>query len=181
MSSVRRQGGSNSEILEVSSRYVPSPDDIAMQVRRVRELAPPLFLATVGSIFVEDWTRVMSQNFKELSIPTSLKVKIACMFLRGEPAVWFERAAHPRMYRWNKFRSSLERNFGSIGVDWERRMVNEFGNSTDDSSEGGLGRCESVEPSNAPGRDAGGDGSDSGDDEEDPEEDPEGKTDETKT
>ena len=61
------------------------------------------------------------------------------MFLRGQPAVWFERAAQPRMYRWNKFRSSLERNFGSLGADWERRMVKEFGNSTHDSSEGGLG------------------------------------------
>ena len=38
------------------------------------------------------------------------------MFLREEPAAWFERAAQPRMYRWNKFRSSLERNFGSFGV-----------------------------------------------------------------
>ena len=65
-------------------------------------------------------------------------MKIACMFLRGEPAVWFEQAAQPRLYRWNKFRSSLERNFGSLGADWERRMVKEFGHSTDDSSEGGL-------------------------------------------
>ena len=42
-------------------------------------------------------------------------------------------------------------------------MVKEFRNSTDDSSKGGLGRCESVSPSNAPGRDAGGDDSDSSD------------------
>ena len=49
-------------------------------------------------------------------------------------------------------------------------MVNEYENSTDDSSEGGLSRCESVGPANAPGRDAGGDGSDS-DNEEGPEED----------
>ena len=92
------------------------------------------------------------------------------MFLRGEPAIWFEHAAQPRMYRWNKFRSSLARNFGSLGADWERQMVKEFGNSTDDSSEGGLGRCENAGPSNALGRDAGDDGSDSSDDEEDPEE-----------
>ena len=31
-------------------------------------------------------------------------------------------------------------------------MVKEFGNSIDDSSEGGLGRCENASPSNAPGR-----------------------------
>ena len=100
----------------------------------------------------------MSQNFKALSIPKSLKVKIACMFLKGELAVWFKRIAQPHMYRWNKFRSSLERNFGSLRADWEREMVKEFGNSTDDSSESGLGRCESASPSNAPSRDAGGDG-----------------------
>ena len=68
------------------------------------------------------------------------------MFLRGEPAAWFERSAQPRIYRWNKFRSSLERNFRSFGADWERQMVKEFGNCTDDSSEGGLGRYESAAP-----------------------------------
>ena len=51
-------------------------------------------------------------------------------------------------------------------------MVKEFGNSTDDFSEGGLGRYENTGPSNASGRDAGSDSSDDGDDEEDPEEDP---------
>ena len=49
-------------------------------------------------------------------------------------------------------------------------MVKEFGNNTDDSSEGGLGWCESADPSNALGGDVGDDGSDSDDDEEDPEE-----------
>ena len=88
--------------------------------------------------------------------------------------MWFERAAQPRMYRWNKFRSSLERNFGSLGADWERRMVKEFGNNTDDSSEGGLGRCEDAGPSSAPGRDAGDSGSDNSDPEEDPKEDTDG-------
>ena len=42
-------------------------------------------------------------------------------------------------------------------------MINESGNSTNDSSEGVLGRCESPSPSNALDRDAGGDGSDSDD------------------
>ena len=91
--------------------------------------------------------------------------------------MWFEHATQPPMYMWNKFRSSLERNFGSFGADWERQMVKEFGNSIDNSNEGAIGRCESACPSNAPGRDAGGDGSDSDDDEEDPEE----GTDETET
>ena len=59
-------------------------------------------------------------------------------------------------------------------------MVNESGNSIDDSSEGGLSRCESTDPSNAPSRDAGGDGSDS-DDDEDPDKDPEEETKGTKT
>ena len=76
------------------------------------------------------------------------------------------------MYRWNKFRSSLERNFGCLGADWERRMVKEFGNNTDDSSEGGLGCCKDAGPSSAPGRDAGDSDSDSSDPEEDPEKDP---------
>ena len=93
MSNDASQGGSNSEVPEVSSRYVPSLDDIAVHIRRVRESTPPLFSATVGSIFVEDWTRIMSQNLKMLSVPKSLKVRIASLFLRGEPAVWFERTA----------------------------------------------------------------------------------------
>ena len=54
MSNERSQGGSNSEVLEVNSRYVSSPNDIAMQIRQVKESAPPLFLAMVGSIFLED-------------------------------------------------------------------------------------------------------------------------------
>ena len=95
--------------------------------------------------------------------------------------MWFERAAQPRMYRWNKFRSSLEENFGSLGVDWERRMVKEFGNNTDDSSEGGLGRCENAGASSAPGRDVRDSGSDCSDPKEDPEEDPEEDTDGTET
>ena len=60
-------------------------------------------------------------------------------------------------------------------------MIKEFRNSTDDSSEGGLGWCKSVGPSNVLGRDAECDNSDSGDDEKDPEEDVERETDETET
>ena len=52
--------GSNGEALKVSNYYVASPDDIAVYIRRVRKSAQSLFLATIGSIFVEDWTRVMS-------------------------------------------------------------------------------------------------------------------------
>ena len=77
---------SNSEVPEGSSRYVPSLDGLAVHIRRVRKSAPPLFSATVGFIFVEDWTRVMSLNLKVLSIPKSLKVRITCLFLIGEPA-----------------------------------------------------------------------------------------------
>ena len=117
MSNNGSHGGSNSEVPKVSSHYVPSLDDITVHIRRVKESAPPLFLATVGSIFMENWTRVMSQNLKVLSVPRSLKVRIACLFLKGEPDVWFKRVTQPRMYRWNKFRSSLERNFGSLGAD----------------------------------------------------------------
>ena len=123
MSNVRSQGCLNSEVPEVSSHYVPFLDDIAMYIKQVRESNPPLFSTMVCSVFVEDWTRVKSHNFNALSIPKSIKVKIAYVFFRGEPAVWFKRATQPRIYRWNKFRSSLERNFGSIGADWERRMV----------------------------------------------------------
>ena len=54
MSSERSPVGSNSEVLEVNSRYVPSLDDIAMHIRQVRESTSPLFSATVSSIFVED-------------------------------------------------------------------------------------------------------------------------------
>ena len=181
MSNLGSHSGSNREAPEVSSCYVISPDDIAVYIRRVRELAPPLLSATIGSIFVEDWARVMSQNLRALFVPKNLKLIIACMFFRGEPAAWFDREVQPRLYRWNKFRSSLERNFGSFGVDWERRMVKEFGNSTDDAIDGGFGRYEGVGPSSAPDRDAGGSSSDDGDDKEDPEEDPEEELDGTET
>ena len=93
MSNDASQGGSNSEVPEVSSRYVPSLDDLAVHIRRVRESGLPLFSATVGSIFMEDWTRVMSLNMKFLFVPKSLKVRIAYLFMRGEPAAWFERIA----------------------------------------------------------------------------------------
>ena len=52
-------------------------------------------------------------------------------------------------------------------------MAKEFGNSTDDSSEGGFGRYEGVGPPNAPNRDAGANSS-NGDDKEDPEEESDG-------
>ena len=97
----------------------------------------------------------------------------------GEPAVWIERVAQLYMYKWNESRSVLERSFRSLGVKWHRRIVNEYGNSTEGTSEGGLSRCESASPLNAPGRDTGGDGSDSND-EENPEEDPKGEIDGTK-
>ena len=139
MSNFGSHGGSNREAPEVSSLYVASLDDIAVPIRRVRESVLPLFSATVGSIFVKDWTRVMSQNLRALFVPKSLKVIVACMFLRGEPATQFERVVQPHIYRWNKFRSLLERNFGSFGADWERRMVKEFENSTNDASDDSFG------------------------------------------
>ena len=54
MSNLGSHGGSNREAPEVSSRYVASQDDIAVHIKKMRELAPPLFLAIVGSIFMED-------------------------------------------------------------------------------------------------------------------------------
>ena len=59
-STLRSHDGSNRGASEVSSLYVVSSDDIVVHIRRVRESAPPLFSTIVGSIFVEDWTRVMS-------------------------------------------------------------------------------------------------------------------------
>ena len=83
MSNDVSHSGSNSEVLEVTSRYVPTLDDIVVHIKRVRKSAPPLFSATVGSMFMEDWTRVMSLSLNFFSIPKSLKVKVACLFLRG--------------------------------------------------------------------------------------------------
>ena len=60
-------------------------------------------------------------------------------------------------------------------------MIKEFGNSKDDSSEGGLGRCESASPSNVPSKYFGYGSSDSGDDEKDHENEPERETDGTET
>ena len=174
MSNGASQGGSNSKVPKVSSHYVSSLDDLAVHIRLVRESAPPLFSVTVSSIFVEDWTRVMSLNLKVLSVPKSLKVRITCLFLRGKPATWFERVTQPQRYQWNKFWSSLERNFGSFGADWDSRMVKEFGNNTEDSSEGGLGLYKGAGPSSAPGRDTRDSGSDKSNSEEDPEEDTDG-------
>ena len=56
-------------------------------------------------------------------------------------------------------------------------MVKEFGNSIEDSSEGGLGRCEGAGPSSALGRDTG----DSSSDSSNPEKDPVENTDGTET
>ena len=53
-------------------------------------------------------------------------------------------------------------------------MVKEFENSTEESSEGGLGCCEGAGPSSTPGRDTGDSGNDKSDFEEDPEEDTDG-------
>ena len=47
----------------------------------------------------------------------------------------------------------MERNFGSFGADWESKMVKEFGNNTEDFSEGGLGRCKGPGLSSALGGD----------------------------
>ena len=85
MSNDVSQSGSNSEVLEVNSRYVPSLDDLQVHIRRVREFGLLLFSAIVRSVFVEYWTRVMSLNLKVLSTPNSLNVRVACLFLRGEP------------------------------------------------------------------------------------------------
>ena len=68
MSDLGRQSGSNGEASEVNRHYEISPDDIAVHIRRMRESVPPLFSATIGSIYVEDWTRIMSQNFRLLSV-----------------------------------------------------------------------------------------------------------------
>ena len=54
MSNDVSQGGSNSEVPKVNSRYVPSLNDLVVHIKRVKESAPPLFSATIGSIFVED-------------------------------------------------------------------------------------------------------------------------------
>ena len=108
MSKVRSQDGLNRGTLEVNGRYMQSPYDLAIYVRRVRESALHLFSAVVGSIFAEDWTRVTSKNYKVLSIPKSLKVGVACVYLWGESAVWIERVAQFCVYRWNKFRSLLK-------------------------------------------------------------------------
>ena len=54
MSDLGSQNGSNREALEVNSHYEVSPDDIAVHIWQMRKPASPLFLATIGSIFVED-------------------------------------------------------------------------------------------------------------------------------
>ena len=109
---------------------------------------PPVFTNDIYSMSAEQWTIVMSHNFIALFISRSLILAIVCMFLRGGPAVWFETIVEPQLYRWNKFRYALERTFGDLGAPWESRIVNEFGNSTDDSSDGGFGRKEEACPAN---------------------------------
>ena len=141
-----------------------------------------MFSSDIDSISVEQWTIVMSQSFRALFIPKSFRVAIACMFLRGGPTACFDAVAQPRLYRWNKFKSPLERTFRGFSAPWERRMVNEFGNCTDDSNDDDFGCEEGTSPASVPDRKAGDDddddyncGSDdsNGDDDEDPNEDPE--------
>ena len=38
--------------------------------------------------------------------------------LMGEPAVWVEHVDQLCMYRWDKFKPLLERNFRSFDGDW---------------------------------------------------------------
>ena len=49
MSTLRIHGGLNKEASEVNSRYMASPNDIAVYIKRVRKSALPLFSATIGS------------------------------------------------------------------------------------------------------------------------------------
>ena len=48
------------------------------------------------------------------------------------------------MYRWNKFRWGLESKFMGYVGPWEKWMINEFGNCTDDDSDGEFGSKESA-------------------------------------
>ena len=73
-----------------------------------------------------------------------------------------------------------------MGADWEWRMVKEFGNSTDDSSDVSFGHDEGAGPSNVPVRNARNDySSDNGDNDDDykeePKEDPKEESDGDKT
>ena len=54
MSNDASQCGSNNEVPQVTSCYVPSLDDLAVHIRQVRESTLPLFSATIGSIFMDD-------------------------------------------------------------------------------------------------------------------------------
>ena len=80
------QSGSNGMNPEVNSRHEISLDEtsIYIYIRQMRESNLPLFSASIDSMDVEDWTRVMSQKFRALFIPKSLRIAIVCMFLRGE-------------------------------------------------------------------------------------------------
>ena len=111
MMDLGHQSGSNEGASKVNSRQEASLDDTTTHIKRVRDSKMRLFTAEYESIGVEDWTGVMSQNFRALSMLKNLKVKIACMFLRGAPTIWFEAARLPHLYIWNKCRSSIERNF----------------------------------------------------------------------
>ena len=132
-----RQEGSNGTPPECSRHREISGDEMATHIRRIRDSCPPLFSDELYGLNAQEWTYVMAQNFRALRIPKAVRVTIACMFLRGIPAQWFEEVAEPSMYRWNKFRISLETTFmGSVGC-WQSRMVTEYGNSTTDNSDGG--------------------------------------------
>ena len=115
----------------------------------MRESCLPLFSDELYGLNAQEWTFVMAQNFRALCIPKAARILIACMFLRGIPTQWFEEVAEPPMYRWNKFRICLEMTFmGPVGC-WQRLIVNEYGNSTADYSDGGYGREDEKNSTNA--------------------------------
>ena len=87
MTDLGHQSGSNEGVSEVNSHYEASLDDTMTHIKRVRESKAPLFRAEYEFIGVEDWTRVISQHFRALSVPKNLKVKIACLFLKRAPAM----------------------------------------------------------------------------------------------
>ena len=68
MPDLGRQNGSNGDNPKANSCHEISPDEITIYIRRMRESNSPLFSASIDSMVVEDWTRVMSQKFRALFI-----------------------------------------------------------------------------------------------------------------
>lgn len=118
---------------EVTSRSRITTSEVAYYGNVVEAAKPPTFSDEENTITVENWTTRMAIIFRVHNIPHKFRARIAAMYLREYPAVWWEVSQDETMKEmtWNRFRFSIERQFSQNlgGSLWERRKLESFTDS----------------------------------------------------